>query len=35
VNSVRSIESLLAHVQSGMTVDFTVGIVRSDGTRQM
>jgi serine protease Do len=35
VNSVRSIETLLARVQSGMTVDFTVGIVRSDGTRQM
>ena len=35
VNSVRSIETLLARVQSGMTVDFTVGIVRSDGTRQI
>jgi len=35
VNSVKSIESLLARVQSGMTVDFTVGIARSDGTRQL
>jgi S1-C subfamily serine protease len=35
VNSVKSIESLLAHVQSRMTVDFTVGIARSDGTRQL
>jgi S1-C subfamily serine protease len=34
VNSVKSIESLLARVQSGMAVDFTVGIARSDGTRQ-
>jgi len=35
VNSVKSIESLLARVQNGMTVDFTVGIARSDGTRQL
>jgi serine protease Do len=35
VNSVKSIESLLARVQSGMTVDFTVGIARSDGARQI
>ena len=35
VNSVKSIEALLARVQSGMTVDFTVGIVRSDGRRQI
>ena len=35
VNSVKSIESLLARVQRGMTVDFTVGIARSDGTRQL
>jgi S1-C subfamily serine protease len=35
VNSVKSIESLLARVQSGMTVDFTAGIARSDGTRQL
>jgi len=35
VNSVKSIESLLARVQNGMTVDFTVGIARSDGTRQI
>ena len=35
VNSVRSIEILLARVQSGMKVDFTVGIARSDGTRQL
>jgi len=35
VNSVKSIEALLERVQSGMTVDFTVGIVRSDGTRQI
>src|SRR5213596_4347359 len=34
VNSVKSIEGLLARVQSGMTVDFTAGIARSDGTRQ-
>src|SRR2546430_12008661 len=35
VNSVKSIESFLARVQNGMTVDFTVGIARSDGTRQL
>jgi len=35
VNSVKSIESLLARVQSGTRVDFTVGIARSDGTRQL
>jgi serine protease Do len=35
VNSVRSIEILLARVQSGMKVNFTVGIARSDGTRQL
>jgi serine protease Do len=35
VNSVKSIESLLGRVQSGMTVDFTVGVVRNDGTRQI
>jgi S1-C subfamily serine protease len=35
VNSVRSIETLLARVQTGMTVDFTVGIARSDGARQI
>src|SRR6266480_3066531 len=35
VNSVRSIESLLTRVESGMTVAFTVGIARSDGARQM
>jgi S1-C subfamily serine protease len=35
VNSVRSIENLLARVQSGMTVDFTVGLARSNGERQI
>jgi S1-C subfamily serine protease len=35
VNSVKSIEGLLGRVQSGMTVDFTVGVARSDGTRQL
>src|SRR5205809_3085878 len=35
VNSVKSIESLLARVQSGMTVDFTACRARSDGTRQI
>jgi serine protease Do len=35
VNSVKSIENLLARVQSGMTVDFTVGFARSDGARQI
>ncbi len=35
VNSVKSIESLLARVQTGMTVDFTVGLARSDGARQI
>jgi len=35
VNSVKSVENLLAHVQSGMTVDFTVGLARTDGERQI
>src|SRR3954453_2349745 len=35
VNSVLAIETLLARVQSGTTVDFTVGIARTDGTRQL
>src|SRR6266446_6508524 len=35
VNSVKLIEGLLGRVQSGMTVDFTVGVVRNDGTRQI
>src|SRR3989440_1308233 len=35
VNSVKSAEGLLGRVQSGMTVDFTVGVVRNDGTRQI
>src|SRR5436305_8612149 len=35
VNSVKSIEGLLGRVQSGMTVDVTVGVVRNDGTRQI
>ncbi|HKS31720.1 MAG TPA: trypsin-like peptidase domain-containing protein [Chthoniobacterales bacterium] len=35
VNSVKSVETLLARVQSGMTVDFTVGLARSDGERQI
>jgi serine protease Do len=35
VNSVKSIENLLARVQSGTTVDFTVGLARTDGARQI
>lgn len=35
VNSVKAIETLLARAQSGTTVDFTVGIVRGDGVRQI
>jgi serine protease Do len=35
VNSVKSVENLLARVQSGMTVDFTVGLARSNGERQI
>jgi serine protease Do len=35
VNAVKSIENLLTRVQSGMTVDFTVGLARSDGARQI
>jgi serine protease Do len=35
VNSVRVVESLLARARSGSAVDFTVGIARSDGTRQI
>jgi serine protease Do len=35
VNSVKSVENLLARVQSGMTVDFTVGLARTDGARQI
>src|SRR5436305_14613895 len=35
VNSVKSIQALLARVQNGMTVDVTVGVVRNDGTRQI
>ena len=35
VNSVKSVENLLARVQSGMTIDFTVGLARSDGERQI
>jgi serine protease Do len=35
VNSVKSVEILLARVQSGMTVDFTIGLARSDGERQI
>src|SRR5438094_398185 len=35
VNSVKSIESLLARVQSGMKVDFIARIARSDGMRQI
>src|SRR6476646_6330936 len=35
VNSVRSIENLLARVQSGTRVDLTVGLARSDGERQI
>jgi serine protease Do len=35
VNSVRAIENLLARARSGSAVDFTVGIARSDGPRQI
>ena len=35
VNSVKSVENLLARVQSGTTVDFTVGLARTDGERQI
>ena len=35
VNGVKSIENLLASVQSGTTVDFTVGLARTDGARQL
>jgi serine protease Do len=35
VNSVRAIEQLLARARSGSVVDFTVGIARSDGARQI
>jgi S1-C subfamily serine protease len=35
VNSVRAIESLLAHAQTGAAVDFVIGLVHSDGTRQL
>jgi serine protease Do len=35
VNSVKSVENLLARVQSGMRVDFTVGLARTDGERQI
>jgi serine protease Do len=35
VNSVRAIETLLARARSGSPVDFTVGIVRADGARQI
>jgi serine protease Do len=35
VNSVRAIETLLTRARSGSVVDFTVGITRSDGARQI
>ncbi|PZR75031.1 MAG: serine protease [Chthoniobacterales bacterium] len=35
VNSVRAIESLLASARSGTAIELTVGIVGSDGTRQI
>jgi serine protease Do len=35
VNSVRTVETLLARARSGATIDLTVGIARSDGTRQI
>jgi serine protease Do len=35
VNSVRAIETLLARARSGSAVDFTLGIARSDGARQI
>ena len=35
VNGVKSIENLLARVQSGTTVNFTVGLARTDGARQL
>ncbi|MDQ2868140.1 MAG: serine protease, partial [Verrucomicrobiota bacterium] len=35
VNSVRAAEALLARAQSGSAADFTVGVVRSDGGREI
>ncbi len=35
VNSVRALETWLGRARSGSTVDFTVGIARTDGTRQI
>jgi serine protease Do len=34
VNSVKQIEKLLSRASSGTTVDFVVGIARSDGSGQ-
>jgi len=34
VNSVKQIESLLRRVSSGTSVDFTIGVIRSDGSGQ-
>ena len=34
VTSVKQLESLLARVESGTSVDFTVGIVRANGRGQ-
>ncbi len=34
VNSVKQVETLLARVTSGTSVDFAVGVVRGDGTGQ-
>ncbi len=35
VNSVRALEAWLTRARSGSTVDFTVGLARSDGERQI
>ncbi|HZR77913.1 MAG TPA: PDZ domain-containing protein, partial [Chthoniobacterales bacterium] len=34
VNSVRDVENLLARARSGISVDFTVGVVRAGGAGQ-
>ena len=34
VNSIKQIESLLSRVSSGTSVDFAVGVVRTDGSGQ-
>src|SRR5204863_6532401 len=34
VSSIKQLEGLLAHVESGVSVDFTVGLVRATGQGQ-